>query len=321
MNVNGHAAEMNTSRLTGMGAIGTLALAVLVFGCVLAATAGPREALRTRTQALHQTLAPIPLLGQSIAVSGTWDQLISNIDIPEASFTNAQLTDLTGQFHADFSRGVLRLAPVSADWLSLTSSEQPVLTALSGTDHHAVEMEISYRLPLTSYVRVLAGSLSVPPPKTKRRASTPSINVAVTQQTADKFGLMLGSVVKTAGPVSPSSGKGTAIKFKVAAIVAERQPGTAFWSANPPLAAPRLNVPGTSPPYWTSGVFALPDESATVQQNYGASFMNVQWVLPIDAAADRTRVSAAARPAGATRERAHGQHRRAGRADRVHRRR
>jgi putative ABC transport system permease protein len=282
MNVNGHSAEMSTSRLTGMGAIATVALAVLVFGCVLAATAGPREALRTRTQALRQTLAPIPPLGQSIAVSSTWNQLISNIDIPEASFTDGQLSNLTGQFHADFSKGVLHLAPVSADWVSLTSSEQPVLTALSGTHNYDVEMEVSYRLPLTSYVRVLAGSLSIPPPKGKRGARIPPINVAVTQQTADKFGLMVGSVVWTVGPVSPSSGKASRITFKVAAIVAERQPGTAFWGADPSLAAPRLNVPGTSPPYWTSGVFALPDESAAVQQDYGASFMNVQWVLPID---------------------------------------
>lgn len=282
MNVTGHTAEMNTSRLTGMGAIATLALAVLVFGCVLAATAGPREALRTRTQALRQTLAPIPPLGQSITVSGTWNQLISNIDIPEASFTDSQLSDLAGQFRADFSKGVLQLAPGSADWVSLTSSEQPVLTALSGTHNYDVQMQVSYRLPLTSYVRVLAGSLSVRPPPRKRGASTPRINVAVTQQTADKFGLMLGSVVKTTGPVSPSSGKAGTIAFMVAAIVAERQSGTAFWGADPSLAAPRLNVPGTSPPYWTSGVFALPDESAPVQQDYGSSFMTVQWVLPID---------------------------------------
>ena len=60
MNVNVHTAEMNTKRMTGMGAVATLALAVLVFGCVLAATAGPREALNTRTQALRQTLATHP---------------------------------------------------------------------------------------------------------------------------------------------------------------------------------------------------------------------------------------------------------------------
>ena len=47
-----HAAEMSTRRLTGMGTVATLALAVLAFGCVLGATAGPRESLKVRTQAL-----------------------------------------------------------------------------------------------------------------------------------------------------------------------------------------------------------------------------------------------------------------------------
>jgi hypothetical protein len=62
-------AKVNAKRLTGMGAVATLALAVLVFGCVLAATAGPREALSTRTQALRQTIATIPPLGRTITVS------------------------------------------------------------------------------------------------------------------------------------------------------------------------------------------------------------------------------------------------------------
>jgi hypothetical protein len=37
------------TRLTGMGGAATAALALLVFGCVFAVTAGPREALATRT--------------------------------------------------------------------------------------------------------------------------------------------------------------------------------------------------------------------------------------------------------------------------------
>ena len=73
--MNVHTAEMNTKRLTGMGVVATLALAALVFGCVLAATAGPREALKIRTQALRQELASIPPLGQTITVSTTWGEI------------------------------------------------------------------------------------------------------------------------------------------------------------------------------------------------------------------------------------------------------
>ena len=166
----------------------------------------------------------------------------------------------------------------------MTTGEQSVDSALSGTGGHAVEMEVSYRLQHSGYLRVLAGSLSAPAPAAFSHAAGyfPAINVAVTQQTASKFGLKVGSAVQTAGPQIPSSGTAPPITLKVAAIVAENQPASSFWEADPSLAAPELNVPGTSPPYWTSGVFALPGESAAVQQDYGPSALNVQWVLPVN---------------------------------------
>ena len=198
--------------------------------------------------------------------------------------TDGQLSNLEGQFNSDFSEGVLHLAPVSADWVSMTTGEQSVDSALSGTGGHAVEMEVSYRLPYSGYVRVLAGSLSAPAPAASSHIAGffPTINVAVTQQTAGKFGLKVGSAVRTVGPPLPSSGTAPPITLKVTAIVAESQPASSFWEADPSLAVPELNVPGTSPPYWTSGVFALPDESAAVQQDYGPGFLNVQWVLPVN---------------------------------------
>jgi putative ABC transport system permease protein len=272
--MNVHTAKVNAKRLTGMGAVATLALAVLVFGCVLAATAGPREALNTRTQALQQTLATLPPLERTITVSTTWSQLTNNI----GPLTDGGLSDLEGQFAKDFNTGGLRLAPVSADWVSLTTAEQSVKSRLSGTGGHQVGMEVSYRLPYTGHVRVLAGSLSAP------AGPFPTIiNVAVTQQTAQKFGLKLGSAVRTAGP-RPPSGPAPTFTLKVAAIVAENQPASSFWEADPSLATPDLNVPGTEPPYWTSGVFALPDEFPAVQQDYGPSpsVLNVQWVLPVN---------------------------------------
>jgi putative ABC transport system permease protein len=277
VNLRAHTA----GRLTGMGTVATLALAILVFGCVLAATAGPREALSTRTQALRQTLAPIPPLGRSITVSSTWAQLITSLDTPPGSFTDGQLTGLERQFHADFSTSVLHLAPVSADWVAITSAEEGVLTPLPGTDSYSVQMEVSYRLPLSSYVRVVAGSLAGPA-EIATGGFVPTIDVAVTQRTAGRFGLKVGSAIKTAGPRQPTTGKSPSITFKVAAIVAARKSKSAFWGADPSLAAARLNVPGDSPPYWTSGAFALPDESAALQQDYSTQLVNVQWVLPIE---------------------------------------
>src|ERR1700733_4468362 len=149
---------MNIRRLTGMGAVATLALTVLVFGCVLAGTAGPREALKIRTQALRETLAGIPALGQTIAVSSAWRQFTDSAGLPPVSLTDGQLNNLEAQFNSDFTEGVLHPAPVSADWVSMTSGLYGVDSALSGTGGRAVEMEVSYRLPYSRYVRVLAGT-------------------------------------------------------------------------------------------------------------------------------------------------------------------
>jgi putative ABC transport system permease protein len=281
MNVNTHAAQMNTKRLTGMGAVATLALAMLVFACVLAATAGPREALTTRTQALRQTLAPIPPLERAILVSTTWSQFSSSVYMPGVSFTDGELSNLLGQFNSDFDTGVLHLAPVSADWEGMTTAEQTVVGTLAGTGDLSVEMQVSSRLPETGYLRVLAGSLSAPAPPASG-GYFPTIDVAVTQRTADKFGLRVGSTVRSGSPPDPSSGVVRPITLRVTAVVAESQPDSSFWEADPSLAAPQLNVPGNAPPYWTSGAFAVPSESAAVQQDYGPGFLQVQWVLPLN---------------------------------------
>jgi putative ABC transport system permease protein len=287
--MNVRSAEVKAGRLTGMGVVATLALAVLVFGCVLVAAAGPREALYTRTHALQQALARVPALARSITVSTTWSQMIDSVVHPKASFANALLSNATSQFRKDFNGGVLHLDPVRADWLGMTTTEEGVDSTLAGTGGRAVQMEVSYRLPLTAHVRVLAGSLAAPAPAASGQTVGkqvvgffPTINVAVTRQTADKFGLRVGSAVQTPGPAISQSGPRSLITLRVMAIVAERGPASAFWQADPSLAVPQLNVPVTSPSYWTSGVFALPDESAAVQQDYGQRSLSVQWVLPIN---------------------------------------
>jgi putative ABC transport system permease protein len=295
--------EMNARRLTGMGAVATLALAALVFGCVLTATAGPREALYTRTHALRQALTSIPALSRSITVTTTWSQLSQVVaggsaaaqaavppsarSRPAVSLSKSLLSNATSQLNRVFKPAVVDLAPVSADWLSMTSAQQGVDSPLSGTHGHAVQMEVSYRLPVRSYVRVIAGSLSAPAPAASRHTAgfVPTINVAVTQRTAESFGLRVGSAVQTAGPGVSQSGMASLITLRVRAIVAESQPASSFWQADPSLAEPKLNTPLTSPAYWTSGALALPDESAAVQQDYGPTSLNMQWVLPINVGA------------------------------------
>jgi len=77
MNVNTHAAQMNTKRLTGMGAVATLALAVLVFGCVLAATAGRATLLITHDLGGLDQVDEIVVLDQGrVTERGTHAQLL-----------------------------------------------------------------------------------------------------------------------------------------------------------------------------------------------------------------------------------------------------
>ena len=242
--MNVKSAEMKTRRLTGMGAVPTMALAVLVFGCVLVATAGPREALYTRTHALQRALDQVPALARSITVSTTWSQMINSVAHPKPSFADTLLSNATSQYHNDFNVGVLHLDPVRADWLGMTTTEEGVDSTLAGTGGRAVQMEVSYRLPLTAHVRVLAGRLDVPAPASSRQIAGffPTINVAVTRQTADKFGLKVGSAVQTPGPATSPSGAASSITLRVTAIVAERQPASAFWQADPSLAVPELTI-------------------------------------------------------------------------------
>lgn len=281
---------MMLRRLTGMGAIATVALAVLVFGCVFAVAAGPREALKTRTEALRQTTAATAPLDQTVTATTTWSQFtdaVQSANFRGPSSVNlgpADLDDVMNQLRGDFSRGAVRLAPIAADWASMTSGGRYVVSAIPPVGDTAVRLEVSYRVPLTSYVRVVSGSLSAPSSLTTRGASpgyASSIPVVATQQTARQFGLHVGSSVDIAGPQLPQTGKPLTIALKVAGIVAVRDPASAFWSADPALAVPDLQEPTTGPTYWFGGVFALPGTISAVQRDFGAEGLNMQWTLPM----------------------------------------
>ena len=65
------------SKSVGAAAGSTLALALLVCGCVFAAMAGPAVSLHTRTQALHQTLAGLAGTTKTVQVSAPWGEFTS----------------------------------------------------------------------------------------------------------------------------------------------------------------------------------------------------------------------------------------------------
>lgn len=276
-------AFMNTGRrLTGTGSFATLALAVLVFGCVLAATAGPREALAARTQALRQSIGTLPASGQTVTVSGHWNTFTNGGAILQQSvLDDSDLSDIDAQLNVDFNRGAVRMAPVSADWAAMTTVPQSTSLKNAG---NAVRVELSLRVPETGYLRVLAGNLDAPAARNRAYGFPTVINVAVTHRTAKQLGLKIGSAVTTGGILIPSLGKNMPIRYRVAAIVAESQPASPFWQDDPAMSAPSLIQPRQDPPYWLAGAFALPSETAAIQTDYGSRSLNLQWVLPVSLA-------------------------------------
>ena len=59
-------------RLTGIGAAASVTLGLLAGGCVLAATAGPRQTQATGTRALRQTLGSVSPLDKSVVATTNW---------------------------------------------------------------------------------------------------------------------------------------------------------------------------------------------------------------------------------------------------------
>ncbi|HMD95549.1 MAG TPA: hypothetical protein VKG80_23190 [Trebonia sp.] len=268
------------TRLTGMGGTATAALALLVFGCVFAVTAGPREALATRTQALRQTLAAVPALQQAVTVTASWDGVTGLLGAADfgapggGNLTAAQLGEFTSQLHGDFNRGVVHLAPRGADWAAMTSSAHTVTSTLPAVNI-PVHLEVTYRQPLTQYTRLVAGHY---PAATANPVRLP---VLLSPQTARQFGLHLGSTMKISGPQIEYSGSLESITLIVAGIVVPRDPSSTFWTADPTVLTPDLETPTPGVAFWVGGVFADPDDISAIQQDFGPEGLAIQWEFPM----------------------------------------
>jgi putative ABC transport system permease protein len=276
------------TRLTAMGTAGAAALALLACGAVFAATAGPREALASRTQALQQTIAATPSLARVISVTTTWTGVSSQLrsggfgngggfgdSSGGGNLTAAQVGEITGQLHDEFSHGVIRLTPPGTDWAALTSDPLAVSSPLPPVGATPVKLEIAYRQPFYQYVRLVAGRLPA-------SAGPQLLQVAVTSATARQFGLHVGSKVQ----ITDAGDTGRLI-LDVTGIVAPRDPAALFWTADPTIAAPELQDAGSfsPPPTWLGQVIAGPGEIEAVQQDFGIQGLNMQWTLPLQTGA------------------------------------
>lgn len=287
----------------GLGAMATVALAVLVLGCVFAATAGPRVALAARTRAVHQALAATTPLARTITATTTWSHLTENLGgdglgaggtrsaggtqnargtqgaggTLNASLTAGQLGEISSQLRGDFNRGLIHLAPAGTDWWAMLTEPHSVLGGIGGPARDdVVKLEVSYRQPLARYMRLEAGRFPG-----KASAAT-VLRVAVTSQTALRFGLRVGSRVRITGPEVFGPGGIAGITLQVTGIVEPRRASAPYWTTNPELAVPDLQCPECTPPEWMGGVFVGAGELGALQADFGAEDMTMQWVFPVE---------------------------------------
>jgi len=269
------------NRTTGAAASSTLALALLVCGCVFTAFAGPALSLHTRTEALHQTMAGLSATTKTVQVGTTWDQFTS----PSGAFVGTQRNMASGDFTSSTSelgRGLSALPlPLAAGaWAGLTTNLYKVTAgaAASAQAQTAPKLEVVYRDTLTANARVVAGTYA------STAAPAGALAVAVTRQTAARFGLHPGSRMQLQSVLGP-------IALFVTAILAERAPASAFWAQDVIAGTPELNQPFNAKSYWVAGVIADPDQLAAMQDTFSGAGMEVNWEFPL--AVDGTNADAA----------------------------
>ena len=232
------------SRTVGYAAGGTLALGLLVCGCVFAAMAGPALSLHTRTQALQQTMAGVSDTTKAVQVSDDWEDFTSPLNsntgfegIGEGEDLSLSTLSLaTSEMGRGFAATPLPLGP--GQWASLTTNTLVVSGAGPRAQAGAPpKLEVTYRDPLTGNARVVAGSYASP-------AGLPrgTVAVAATQQTAARYGLHPGSRLAMAVQ------GGVVVKLYVTAILAERASGSTFWAQDILAGTPQLNMPPSGGP-------------------------------------------------------------------------
>ena len=261
------------SRTVGSAAGSTLALALLVCGCVFAAMAGPALSLHARTQGLRQVLAGFPSTTMTVQVGGNWGDFSQAIGGPGQSLADSDFHQAAGDIASGLAAVPLPLA--GGDWASLTTKPL-VVTAGAAAPARAgapPRLAVSYRDPFTVHARLVAGSYSSRAvPAGPVPAGT--VAVAASTQTAARFGLRPGAQLTVQTPTGP-------VYLVVTAIIAERAPASTFWAQDSTVVNPFLVTPQDAPPYWIAGLIADPGQFAAMQQAFGQTGMQLNWEFPL----------------------------------------
>src|ERR1700722_9378123 len=261
-----------TARTAGSVAV----LALLVCACVFAALTGPAVSLRTRTQALSQTLAAASPIIKTVQVEASWDQFTSAVSNGSLGYLGVgESANLTpAQFAAtrrEIGRGLAKLPlPLAAGaWAGLATRLVPVAAGAGPRTFTGTPplMEFVYRNALPAHAQLVAGSY------THGALPRGALTGAVTTQMAARFGLRPGSRIVLTIPTGP-------VTIVITAIVRIRGANSSFWAKDSTVGVPDL-IPAGNTQYWVGGVFADPDQLVPIQSAFGSSSIEIQWVYPL----------------------------------------
>ena len=266
--------------VTGTGAAASVALALLVLVCVFVAVAVPRASLGYRTAVLQRSVRGLSSTATTVLADATISGLTGRV------LSAAELDAARGQLAGGLRRDGLPLAPPAADWSGMVSG--PGTFSVAGrarvTTLAPPQLALLYRSGLGRNARLVAGSLpaaaspgaaapgSPAPAGGAGGAAAVTFQVAVTQATADRFGLHPGSRLRAAGQA-----------ITVTGIIRPLRPASSFWTVDPVAAAPLLTYPSpNSAPYLSTGAFVSAAELPALQRVYATQApLRAVWSFPL----------------------------------------
>jgi putative ABC transport system permease protein len=255
--------------LTGTGAAASLALGLLVLGCVFLAVAAPRESLALRTGALRHALTTAGPLTTSVAA--TVDD--TDISVGFGGPLNAQDVAMVGTaMAANLASFGLPLAGPAGDWSGFSTGFFVVTGGPRALYDGGMppQLKLLYYAGLSRYARLVAGRL---PSGAQVTSHGTVFQIAVTPATAARFGLRPGSRIGTE--------PGTGLTLLVTGIVRPAAGINTFWATDSLATVPEQVPPDANFYHWEGAAFVGPGALPLLPLRLDPAQMSLFWEFPL----------------------------------------